>query len=372
MVSNEKNEENPLETVSPPGGQYVQDPKVIAEACRQLKEIAQKDWEEDDYAVKVLCAVCILTEAEPGRTEKGCSPNDIAKAIHSFGVSDWITDEVPGSLPRKVQSQWKRITTKLWPKKETGVAERFASVGLEVTPEWDPSAAELRERKGGRGKKGVYKLRFVETQARPALVGTSGDGNKRTIGERARDDLPDIEYFTENLDTRRLRSWHRGLLMTSWRGRLLRSLIGITGLSLLVFALAVMMFVLFAKDTATILKFSFIAALSVFFLHSLFGWWATLVENNIARVPDLFQSFSNYGNDVFELRRDPKGGPSRLYLARYVANCPVCGKENGRGSVRLGSGRFEFFGRVVGRCRHAPNEHVWSFDHITRRGKSLR
>jgi hypothetical protein len=62
---------------------------------------------------------------------------------------------------------------------------------------------------------------------------------------------------------------------------------------------------------------------------------------------------------VIEKRLDPDGkaAPS-LHLLRYVADCPLCGADGpGRSAVRLDSGRIEFFGRIVGRCRNAPNEH---------------
>jgi len=52
---------------------------------------------------------------------------------------------------------------------------------------------------------------------------------------------------------------------------------------------------------------------------------------------------------------------------RYAATCPVC---NAR--VQVESGGREFHGRLVGRCQESPDEHVFSFDRVTRAGKSLR
>lgn len=105
----------------------------------------------------------------------------------------------------------------------------------------------------------------------------------------------------------------------------------------------------------------------------LFYWWR-LVRKRVIRAPIWLQPFSLFRGNVFELRPEqitPRFTPVKL--SRYVADCPICGVEGaGRSSIRPASGGREFHGRIVGRCQHAPNEHVWSFDHITRQGRFLR
>jgi hypothetical protein len=104
------------------------------------------------------------------------------------------------------------------------------------------------------------------------------------------------------------------------------------------------------------------------------GRWIRLLEDGIASAPLYWQPIARLGDNVLELRRDPGGAESpTVHLVRYVADCPLCGKEHGRSAVRIESGRIEFFGRrIVGRCIHAPNALVWGFDHITRKGRFLR
>lgn len=55
-----------------------------------------------------------------------------------------------------------------------------------------------------------------------------------------------------------------------------------------------------------------------------------------------------------------------LAFVRYTAICPVC-----EGNVFIDSGRAAFPDRLVGRCRRAAREHVFSFDSATRLGRPL-
>jgi len=67
-------------------------------------------------------------------------------------------------------------------------------------------------------------------------------------------------------------------------------------------------------------------------------------------------------------RNHPNGRPVRqLRIVCYQGNCPICGAM-----VNVRSGSHEFQGRLVGRCDEAPEEHLYSFDHITKIGVPLR
>lgn len=61
-------------------------------------------------------------------------------------------------------------------------------------------------------------------------------------------------------------------------------------------------------------------------------------------------------------------GRLAIVLRRYVADCPICDAE----TVMLARGGVEFPGRIVGRCRNSPREHVFSFDRVTLEGSPLR
>ena len=61
-------------------------------------------------------------------------------------------------------------------------------------------------------------------------------------------------------------------------------------------------------------------------------------------------------------------GRTAIVIRRYVADCPICDAE----TVMLARGGAEFPGRIVGRCRNSPREHVFSFDRVTLEGAPLR
>lgn len=56
-----------------------------------------------------------------------------------------------------------------------------------------------------------------------------------------------------------------------------------------------------------------------------------------------------------------------LQLVIYKAVCPVCGNE-----VFIKSGEYAHKGRLIGVCDESPREHIFSFDHVTKKGKLLR
>ncbi|HEX7820883.1 MAG TPA: hypothetical protein VF463_09720 [Sphingobium sp.] len=61
-------------------------------------------------------------------------------------------------------------------------------------------------------------------------------------------------------------------------------------------------------------------------------------------------------------------GRMAIVVRSYVADCPICDAE----TVMLERGGAEFPGRIVGRCRNSPREHVFSFDRVTLEGAPLR
>lgn len=95
---------------------------------------------------------------------------------------------------------------------------------------------------------------------------------------------------------------------------------------------------------------------------------ARLGDKRIIMAPDILLNFHEYGVQLELTRIDTTPGTaSRLGLVRYAATCPICGAR-----VRVESGGREFYGRLVGRCQESPDEHVFSFDRVTRSGRSLR
>jgi len=56
-----------------------------------------------------------------------------------------------------------------------------------------------------------------------------------------------------------------------------------------------------------------------------------------------------------------------LQLVIYQAECPICGNE-----VLIEKGKYAHKMRLVGVCNESPREHIFSFDHVTKKGKLLR
>ena len=110
------------------------------------------------------------------------------------------------------------------------------------------------------------------------------------------------------------------------------------------------------------------AAAAGYFAWIMVSGVGRLGDKRIIMAPDILIGFREYGVQL-ELTRinSTPGAASRLGLVRYAATCPICGAK-----VRVERGGREFHGRLVGRCQESPDEHVFSFDRVTRSGKNLR
>lgn len=95
------------------------------------------------------------------------------------------------------------------------------------------------------------------------------------------------------------------------------------------------------------------------------------LDNSIAIVSNWMLRISQRTGQVemhYLDKKDDEGYPLReIRLSIYTAECPVCG-----GKVFIDNGKNEFKGRLVGKCRKAQTEHLFSFDHVTKKGKLLR
>jgi len=56
-----------------------------------------------------------------------------------------------------------------------------------------------------------------------------------------------------------------------------------------------------------------------------------------------------------------------LQIVVYKATCPLCDSD-----VEIEHGKALFKGRLVGLCNESPREHIFSFDHVTKKGHLLR
>ena len=93
---------------------------------------------------------------------------------------------------------------------------------------------------------------------------------------------------------------------------------------------------------------------------------ADLFDLRIVLAPSFITPITE-DNVTLELRHaSADDDVGELAFVRYTATCPICD-----GNVFIDSGRTAFPDRLVGRCRRAAREHVFSFDPSTRVGRPL-
>ncbi len=88
-----------------------------------------------------------------------------------------------------------------------------------------------------------------------------------------------------------------------------------------------------------------------------------LVEDRVRPAPDALVATSEDRGAQIEFTK--VDGKRVVQLVRYSAACPICAGEI---ELRLGGqdGR-----RLLGCCSESPQEHVYSFDRVTRRGRRI-
>ena len=339
---------------------------AVRRCAAELQRIAGA-WEDRSHAVKLLQALCDLIERQPERVHPdldaenwGFLAMEIGEAMRRFtGVESaegWATD--PEKAKGRMNHHWPKLE-KIWARKKPGIVERLNDVGIQLVPVLD------RIEGGGKGKSSRYGIRFTTSDGHVADAPPVPDIDLREV--------PPVRYFTDDLSSNRLLRWlsNQGIYLGGWSAKVY------FGVFLLLIAfLAITLWRVFAAMSAAPTSVIFLrGGLAIFFTvligYVLFGWQVRLAANRVAFVPMLLQLASRYNDYLLELRPPEDKELNGIYLVRYVGDCPICG-EKGRGKVHVASGRIEFFGRLVGRCRLAPNAHVFSFDHVSKRGRFLR
>lgn len=79
--------------------------------------------------------------------------------------------------------------------------------------------------------------------------------------------------------------------------------------------------------------------------------------------PAILQMTSRFYH-VLVIRRE--GERKVVRMLRFTATCPLCG-----GEVEVQEGRRAFRGRYIGACGRNPVEHLFTFDHVLKRGERV-
>ena len=329
----------------------------LRQAAAALRGIIETDWDTQRLAKKMLLALCVLVEENPERSDAGWIAEEIARAMTRFGVNGWAVNEEEAR--KRANEHWKTLVP-LWESKREGVEQRLQARGIGLK-------AKIDHDQGGEdptARRYFLQFTFAETDDRDRYPTPSG----------AILNVEPIRYFTEEISSNRLlrRLSRYGFFLGGLGGHILVVSLASLGFVLIVSAALFWIVMSAAQSSVMFLKGGLTVATIVSLGWVLLRWWVRLVEDRIAKAPLILQPLSKYDDYLLELRPRDGTDTDAIFLVRYIGDCPICG-ENGRGRVRIESGRIEFHGRrLTGRCRNAPNAHVFSFDHVTRWGRFLR
>jgi len=329
-----------------------------------LDRIAAGWDEQQKRPIQVLRVLCELAAQEPERLRPdidaeqwGFLGREILGGMSRFnvpGAAGWAVDQE--KVKSRMQAHWPKLEA-IWERQQESIEDGLDAAGVELRPVlWSSVSAG--------GSPNRYGFRFDARRA------TRAAGSSR-IGRLPRVDL---EYRLQTISGNRLIQWlsNQGFYLGGRAGKVY------VGINLALFLAGVLLlwgvFVAMGHATTTLdllkIAISWAALLGLGYL--VFAWQVRLVANRVTLAPSLLQPLaSRYDDYLLELRADEERGRNALYMVRYVADCPICGDE-GQDQICIASGRREFHGRLVGRCRRAPNEHLFSFDHVTRQGRYLR
>lgn len=106
-----------------------------------------------------------------------------------------------------------------------------------------------------------------------------------------------------------------------------------------------------------------VAAITVFLMKRL----NEISDKGVTKIPMMMVRLKQR-NSFFTLVRNKKGEQQnfKVVAVTYEAKCPLCGDK-----VIIEKSK-EFHGRYVGKCAIAPSEHIYTFDHVLKKGRFLR
>lgn len=314
-----------------------------------LKEYALTWKESENLTGQLLIALCNLSSEHIDQAQRGFIPIEVADAVSEIIGRKWVAISDTSACAEKVRKYWNQLI-ELWETKQDGIQQYLTDHGINAQP-------ELRKVEGGgSGNPSRY---FIAWSKKPSPNKTVQIANNAYTPHQ-------IKYVCEDITKPGLLAhiFAKGLNVTGWRRYAFAFWIAIP---IILGALAI--FLLLAQvvlwDSYGIERI-FRTAVSIgLFLLSIWittGSFIQLPDKRIVLAPIWMQS--EWNDRLIEVQKQPT---KTIKAVHYSSTCPIC-----QGKINAVSGKFEFWGRIVGRCENAPNEHVFSFDHVTRSGKSLR
>jgi len=414
----------------------VTDPERISKAANALALVVEKDWEDGrkgKLPTLLLRALCRLAAENPGSSIEGWEPSEIAAVMTELGAL-WrnIDDD---TARYRVNNHWKKLTG-LWEIRRESVLERLAGDEIDVEPLLEKREGGGHGNKTCYFLQFIQLPPSSRSVDPPPKSGEPVTASiPQVIPERGHP-APTIRYYRVPLRLRGAKdqSPFEGFSMSGFLLFMLLNFGAFTIIAAV--AVLIWFLDLTWDFTLQFLSVSelppprfdtdgseFVVLLVLIYFAYVFVWVLRIMTNRVnvlqfswrlgardrmgplvelrprparaTRPPlptvtppvtdresqNLTRNSSIRSRILQQYKRtqdisQPRPGPEddyAFYVSRYVADCPICGvKDAGRSAINPAPGGWEFHGRVVGRCAHAPQEHVWSFDHITRIGRFLR
>ena len=324
----------------------------LGEGARLLRLAAESWRDRDVLAIIFLRALASLTESAPSQGLQGFTGREMVEAMSTILGRAWAAGDADGGSG-KLRTQWRELQER-WKTKAEGVRQRFGDLG------WSQAIRPERLEGGGSGH--LTRYRLVSDPLDPAA--TLDDSFAQQATAPLGTQVPALQYTCEDLDDAGAfaRFFSRGLGLAGVTGAAFRTLLlaSIVTTGVLVYLLLIT--VLFSAGT--VLPSLIAAGLIASGYVTTFRPLVELPLTRVALAPWWLQTPED--DRLIEWRGPPRYEGRTIKASRYTAPCPVCGER-----VVARSGGWKHGFALVGRCREAPDAHVFSFDHVTRQGSRL-
>jgi len=324
---------------APKGGDTCSDPLL------EVEKKAQTWDEKNQRCTQILMVICRLANERPKEIERGFTSIDIVGKFKEVTGNAW---EFQDPESKMVGKHWKKLQD-LLDKKKIGIIQHLAGNGFKNYPKF-----VITNKGGGSGNETRYSVEFPRIDKNQVIDDSisGSDINAYEIPEGwIRYICEDVEGLSKHLT----KGWRIQLTILLW-------LIGIV--SLIYYGIISLTLLYDKSNILQLMPIIFIGAIFAGIAWVFFSHLLTVNAKRITPIASIFQSTDN--NHLIELKT-PKGKPKQVKLVMYSGECPIC-----EGRVTAKSGGFSFYGRIIGKCENNPVEHIFSFDHVTRRGKPLR
>jgi hypothetical protein len=329
----------------------------LLQAAELIKESALGWRESNQIPVLLLRALAELTLRNPDDADQGFKADVLAAQVAKERGKVWL----PAGLDkeetnRRVREPWNTLTDKIWLNKRLGLKDRAEEKG------WNFRAKLDRIEGGGTGNRTRYRL------IQEPVVLQQEDALEHSDGFEQFENGCDIRYVREDFEkTGRwlrfvfgkvsLKGWRLGIFLF-----LIAAAVAISGLLLFVLGVSVW----YQMSLKVIGQLAIGTAVILWLIWSEFGPILNLPSKRITFAPSWIQVLRWDSDVLLEWCAPPRYDSKFISAVHYTGACPLCG-----GKVEIESGGFRYFGRLIGRCRESPREHIFSFDHVTRSGRKL-